>query len=64
MRNYTKKQIESKFNCILEKNRAFDSGTKFWTAHLNNNGELGDFLAEEYNLKEIYEALDTLTNNI
>ena len=61
MKNYTKKQIESKFNCILEKNRAFDSGTKFWIAHTNNNGKLGDYLAEEYYLKKMYEALDTLT---
>jgi hypothetical protein len=61
MKTYTKKQIESKFNCILEKNRAFDSGTKFWTAFINNNGEIGDYLAEEYDLREMYVTLQILT---
>jgi len=61
MNPYTKKQIEAKFNCILDKNRAFDSGSKYWTAHSNNNGKLGKYLAEEYTLKEMYEKLDILT---
>jgi len=58
---YSKKQIEDKFDCILDKNRAFDSGYTFWIAHKNNNGELGEYLAETYTLKDMYESLDILT---
>lgn len=61
MKYYTKKLIETKFNCLLDKDKAFDTGTKFWTAFSNINGDIGEYLADGYTLKEIYEQLDLLT---
>ena len=58
MKSYTKKSIEIKFNCLLNKDRAFDTGTKFWTAFTNNNDDIGEYLADGYTLKEIYEQLE------
>ena len=60
MKSYTKKSIETKFNCILNKDRTWDTGNKFWTAFTDNNGDIGDYLADAYTLKEVYEQLNAL----
>lgn len=60
MKKYTKKLIETKFNCLLNRDRTFDTGNKFWTAFNNNNGDIGEYLANGYTLKEIYEQLNAL----
>ena len=58
MKSYTKKSIENKFNCLLNKDKAFNTGNKFWTAFKNNNGDIGEYLADAYTLKEIYKKLE------
>lgn len=56
----TKKVIEKKYNCILEKDSGFDDSHKFWRAlPKDDNVEL---YAEGWTLSEIVEELEERLN--
>ena len=55
----TKNTIEKKYNCILIRDFGFDDSHLFWTAHENDEGDLGEWLAEGWTLKEIVEELES-----
>lgn len=60
MSSYSKKVIERKFNCILDKLRAMDSGNIFWVAHeidSDSHNNYGEHLGDAYTLEEMYELL-------
>lgn len=59
----TKKAIEKKYKCILTRNFGFDESRLFWTAHENNEGDLGKYLADGWTLAEIVRELDRLDAN-
>lgn len=53
--NLTKKNIEKKYNCILDRDSGFDSGSSFWTAHDKDM----EYLCDGWTLKEIVDKLES-----
>lgn len=51
--NLTKNSIEKKYNCVLEKANAFESGTLFWTCFDKDM----EYICDGYTLKEIEDKL-------
>jgi hypothetical protein len=49
----TKKSIENKYNCILDKAFGFDSGSSFWTCFDKDM----EYICDGYTLKEIEDKL-------
>ena len=57
MKNLTKKYIEKKYNCSLDKITGFEDPHKFWVATENESDSQKFIYADDWDLSELLENI-------